>query len=77
MPEPMIRLHNVTKVFPGATDPAVADLSMEVPEGQIVVLVGPSGCGKTTTLKMINRIIEPTSGTIEVAGVNAIETEPH
>ncbi len=77
MPEPMIRLQNVTKVFPGTADPAVADLSMEVPEGQIVVLVGPSGCGKTTTLKMINRIIEPTSGTIEVAGVDAIETEPH
>ncbi len=73
----MIRLQNVTKVFPGTTEPAVADLSLEVSEGEIVVLVGPSGCGKTTTLKMINRIIEPTSGSIEVAGVDAIETEPH
>jgi osmoprotectant transport system ATP-binding protein len=77
MPEPMIRLQNVSKTFPGSEVPAVSDLSFSVPEGEIVVLVGPSGCGKTTTLKMINRIIEPTSGAIEVAGINAVETEPH
>ena len=77
MSEPMIRLEHVSKTFPGSDDPAVADLSLEVPEGEIVVLVGPSGCGKTTTLKMINRIIEPTSGSIQVAGIDAVDTEPH
>jgi osmoprotectant transport system ATP-binding protein len=77
MSEPMIRLEHVSKTFPGSDDPAVGDLSLEVPEGEIVVLVGPSGCGKTTTLKMINRIIEPTSGSIQVAGIDAVDTEPH
>lgn len=77
MSEPMIRLENVSKFFPGSEVPAVAGLSLEIPEGEIVVLVGPSGCGKTTTLKMINRIIEPTSGSIRVAGMDAAGTEPH
>ena len=74
----MIRLESVRKVFPGATAPAVTSLSLEIPEGEFVTLVGPSGCGKTTTLKMINRIIEPTSGTIEVGGqdVLSIERQP-
>jgi ABC-type glutathione transport system ATPase component len=53
----MIRLENLTKVFPGTEELAVDDLSMDIYEGEIVVLVGPSGCGKTTTMKMINRII--------------------
>ncbi len=67
-PETMIRLENLTKVFPGQTEPAVDNLSLEIPEGEIVVFVGPSGCGKTTTMKMINRIIEPTSGRIFLQG---------
>jgi osmoprotectant transport system ATP-binding protein len=50
---------------------AVNDLSLEVPAGRICVLVGPSGCGKTTTLKMVNRLIEPTSGRILIDGVDA------
>lgn len=73
----MIRLEGVTKVFPGADRPAVADLTLTVTRGETLVLVGPSGCGKTTTLKMINRIIEPTSGTIWVDGRVATEVEPH
>ncbi|MGZ5383225.1 MAG: ATP-binding cassette domain-containing protein, partial [Acidimicrobiia bacterium] len=77
MTDAMIRLEHVSKSFPGSPSPAVGDLSFEVSEGEIVVLVGPSGCGKTTTLKMINRIVEPTSGDIWVAGVNAINTDPH
>jgi osmoprotectant transport system ATP-binding protein len=71
----MIRLDEVTKVFPGTSAPAVDRLSLAIPEGELVVFVGPSGCGKTTTLKMINRIIEPTSGTITIAGQD-IEARP-
>ncbi|MEL7207098.1 MAG: ABC transporter ATP-binding protein [Actinomycetota bacterium] len=72
-----IRLTNVTKTFPGASGPAVDDLSVTVPEGGITVLVGPSGCGKTTSLKMINRLIEPTEGTIHVGGTEIRELEKH
>ena len=72
----MIRLDSVSKRFPDGTI-AVTDLSLEVPEGEISVLVGPSGCGKTTTLKMVNRLIEPTSGRIylddeDVTGVDPV-----
>ena len=72
----MISLRNVSKRFPGARSPAVRDLSFDVPEGEIVVLVGPSGCGKTTTMKMVNRLIEPTSGTIEVDGADVMRQDP-
>jgi osmoprotectant transport system ATP-binding protein len=54
----------------------VDDLSMEIPEGEIVVLVGPSGCGKTTTMKMINRLIEPTSGRIFLEGEDVTRVNP-
>jgi osmoprotectant transport system ATP-binding protein len=72
----MIRLDSVSKRFPDGTI-AVTDLSLEVPEGEISVLVGPSGCGKTTTLKMVNRLIEPTGGRIylddeDVTGVDPV-----
>ncbi|MEX1126606.1 MAG: ATP-binding cassette domain-containing protein [Acidimicrobiia bacterium] len=73
----MIRLENVAKVFGGASAPAVANLSLEVDRGELVALVGPSGCGKTTTLKMINRLIEPTSGRIEVDGRDVMTAPPH
>ena len=58
----MISLRSVTKRFAGAASDAVHELSLDVFEGEVVVLVGPSGCGKTTTMRMINRLIEPTSG---------------
>ena len=63
-----IALRGITKIFPKAAAPAVDDLSLDLAEGTLTALVGPSGCGKTTTLKMINRLIEPTSGTIELFG---------
>ncbi|HEX6194495.1 MAG TPA: ABC transporter ATP-binding protein [Jiangellaceae bacterium] len=68
MTEFMIRLEELTKRYPGQL--AVDSVSMDIPEGEIVVFVGPSGCGKTTTLKMINRLIEPTSGQIYLQGEN-------
>src|SRR3954470_12758486 len=55
---------------------AVADLSFHVPAGKICVLVGPSGCGKTTSLKMVNRLIEPTSGQILVGGQDIMSQDP-
>jgi osmoprotectant transport system ATP-binding protein len=64
---PLITLNHVTKRYPDGTV-AVGDLTLEIPSGEITVLLGSSGCGKTTTLRMINRLIEPTSGTIEMDG---------
>lgn len=63
----MIVFDQVSKTYPDGT-PAVGNLSFEVPSGKITVLVGPSGCGKTTSLRMINRLIDPTSGSITLEG---------
>ncbi|MCU0492462.1 MAG: ABC transporter ATP-binding protein [Chloroflexaceae bacterium] len=65
-----IRFVNVSRTFPGAERPAVDNCSLEVADGTFVVLLGPSGCGKTTLLKMVNRLYEPTSGQIELDGVD-------
>ncbi len=75
-PASTVEFEHVTKVYGGSaakqgTPGAVNDLSLTVPAGQICVLVGPSGCGKTTSLKMVNRLIEPTSGRILLDGVDA------
>ncbi|WP_026536508.1 ABC transporter ATP-binding protein [Arthrobacter sp. H14] len=70
----MIELDSVTKQF-HADQPAVDNLSMDIDRGAITVFVGPSGCGKTTSLRMINRMVEPTSGTIRVDGQD-ISTSP-
>ena len=64
----MIRLNEVSKSFDNGQTYAVRDVSLRVAAGELLVLLGSSGCGKTTTLKMINRLIEPTAGTIEVGG---------
>ncbi|HEY6713459.1 MAG TPA: ABC transporter ATP-binding protein [Rubrobacter sp.] len=64
----MIEFRHVGKTYPGSDNPVVTDLSFEVPEGEICVLVGPSGCGKTTTMRMVNRLIEITEGEILIDG---------
>jgi osmoprotectant transport system ATP-binding protein len=70
----VITLEAVTKVY--GERAAVDGLSMEIADGEIVMLVGPSGCGKTTTLKMINRLVEPTSGIIRIDGRETRAMEP-
>jgi osmoprotectant transport system ATP-binding protein len=71
----MIVLDNVCKRYTGQARDAVRDLTMEIRRGEFVVLVGPSGCGKTTTLRMINRLVEPTSGRILIDGNDAMHTD--
>ncbi|MDT9680925.1 ATP-binding cassette domain-containing protein [Streptomyces sp. TRM76323] len=71
----MIRFEHVTKRYADGTT-AVEDLSFEVAEGELVTLVGPSGCGKTTTMKMVNRLVEPTSGRVLVDGRDVAATDP-
>ena len=69
----MIKLTRVFKTFDGGRSYAVKDLSLNVDRGETLVLLGSSGCGKTTTLKMVNRLIEPTKGIIEVSGKNVLD----
>jgi len=65
----VVTLEHVSKRYgPPGSAPAVTDLSLSIPAGEICVLVGPSGCGKTTTMKMINRLIEPSGGRITIDG---------
>jgi osmoprotectant transport system ATP-binding protein len=71
-----IELRKVTKSYPGVDEPAVQELDLNMPAGEIVVLLGPSGCGKTTTMRMINRLIEPTSGDILIGGENSRDIDP-
>jgi osmoprotectant transport system ATP-binding protein len=71
----MVRFEHVSKVYAGGTK-AVDDLSLEIERGEFVCFIGPSGCGKTTTMKMINRLHEPTAGTISVNGKNIMQTDP-
>jgi len=71
----VIQLEHVTKAFPGGSN-AVKDLSLEIRDGETCVLIGPSGCGKTTTLRMINRLIEPDGGRIIVDGEDTSAADP-
>jgi osmoprotectant transport system ATP-binding protein len=71
-----IRLVDVVKQYPGASDPAVKSINLTIPAGEMVMFVGPSGCGKTTTLKMINRLIEPSSGQVLIDGEDVTSKNP-
>jgi osmoprotectant transport system ATP-binding protein len=71
-----IELTELTKRYPGQKTPAVDQFSLDVPAGELVVFVGPSGCGKTTTMKMINRLIEPTSGSIRIGDEDVLKMRP-
>jgi osmoprotectant transport system ATP-binding protein len=71
-----ILLDGVTKRYDGQSNAAVDNITMEIPAGEIVMLVGPSGCGKTTTMKMINRLIEPTSGRILIGEDDVTQRNP-
>jgi osmoprotectant transport system ATP-binding protein len=71
-----IVLESVSKRYPGQKDAAVDNVSLTVPAGETVVFVGPSGCGKTTTMRMINRLIEPSSGKITIDGKDALSIDP-
>jgi osmoprotectant transport system ATP-binding protein len=71
----VITFEGVTKRYPDGTI-AVDSLDLDIPDGKIMVLVGPSGCGKTTSLRMINRLVEPTSGRIFLDGKNVLDANP-
>lgn len=71
----MLRFEHVSKVYKGHKR-AVSDLNFEIEKGEFIVLIGPSGCGKTTTMKMVNRLIEPTEGTIYLNDDNIMHIDP-
>ncbi|MED2971183.1 betaine/proline/choline family ABC transporter ATP-binding protein [Fictibacillus sp. B-59209] len=70
----MLKFDHVSKAYKGSKK-AVNDISIEIERGEFIVFIGPSGCGKTTTMKMINRLIEPSEGTISIEGQNILEKD--
>ena len=70
----MIELRGVTKAWPGGA--GVQALDLTVPEGECCALIGPSGCGKTTTLRLVNRLVEPDAGSLRIAGQDALAQDP-
>jgi osmoprotectant transport system ATP-binding protein len=76
-PPAELELRSVSKRYPGQSQPAIPDLSLVVPAGEICMLVGPSGSGKTTALRLINRMIELTSGDILIGGESVMRREPN
>ena len=72
----MIKLNQVSKSYDNSKSFAVTDICLNVAESELVAILGESGCGKTTTLKMINRLIEPTGGAVSVNGTNIMSMDP-
>src|ERR1044071_5797128 len=72
----LVQFHNVNFTLPNAADPIISDLNLSVARGETLVLLGESGSGKTTTLKLVNRLLEPTSGEIVVEGKRTTEWDP-
>ena len=72
----MIHIDDITKSFDDGRSFAVRGVSLRVAQGETVVLLGASGCGKTTLLKLINRLIEPTSGRVEIDGRDVATVDP-
>lgn len=71
----MLKIENVSKVYKGGKK-AVKNISLDIQKGEFICFIGPSGCGKTTTMKMINRLIEPSDGRILINGENIMEKDP-
>jgi osmoprotectant transport system ATP-binding protein len=71
-----LELRQVSKTYPGAPEPAIRELSLTVPAGEICVLVGPSGSGKTTAMRLVNRMVEPTSGDVLLDGRSVLSIPP-
>ena len=71
-----LELRDISKRYPGQREPAIRELSLTVPAGEVCVLVGPSGSGKTTAMRLINRMIPISSGDILLGGRSVLEREP-
>ena len=71
-----VSIKNLTKTYPGSQTPALDQLSLEIPTGELTALLGPSGCGKTTTMKMIAGLLEPTSGDVTFDGRSVLSDKP-
>ncbi|MFE0507590.1 betaine/proline/choline family ABC transporter ATP-binding protein [Peribacillus butanolivorans] len=71
----MLKIENVSKVYKGGKK-AVKNITLDIKKGEFICFIGPSGCGKTTTMKMINRLIEPSEGKIIINGENIMEKDP-
>jgi osmoprotectant transport system ATP-binding protein len=72
----VIKLNSVCKQFDGAASPAVLNVNLEVAQGEFLAVLGESGSGKTTTLKLINRLLDPTSGTIQINQIDVAASDP-
>ncbi|MCL2893766.1 ABC transporter ATP-binding protein [Brenneria tiliae] len=72
----MIKLENITKIYPGTTQKALDNLTLDIPEGSTTALIGPSGCGKTTTMRLINRLENATQGRVWVNGADITTVDP-
>jgi osmoprotectant transport system ATP-binding protein len=71
-----LEFREVSKTYPGASQPAIRSLSLEVPAGEVCILIGPSGCGKTTAMRLVNRMTDLTSGDILLDGHSVLDRRP-